>query len=61
MMDDGKSYGVTGPTLVVSVSLPSRLYRAVDLYRRTLDVPPSRPKAIRLLIEQALNSGTRIR
>ena len=51
-----------GPTLVVrSVSLPSPLYAAVDAYRRELPGLPSRPKAIRLLVEQALrNTGTKL-
>jgi hypothetical protein len=59
-MDDNQTPGATGPAQVVSVSLPRPLFAAIDRFRRELDGLPSRPGAIRLLVEQALRHSAKV-
>jgi hypothetical protein len=43
----------------VQVRLPASLFEAIDRYRRWTDDLPSRPEAIRRLIEQGLHADCR--
>jgi hypothetical protein len=44
----------------VQVRLPASLFEAIDRYRRWADDLPSRPEAIRRLIEQGLHANRRV-
>jgi hypothetical protein len=47
-------YQISGAAIPVQVRLPEPLFKAIDVYRRAIDDLPSRPEAIRRLVEQAL-------